>query len=342
MTTKIRAEHASLPQVDDWLAGLRDGESAEPGSPGTAEPADPGPGGPGYAVPASYGHDVPASPGRAEPPGHVRAVPAEPGYTVPASHGQAGPSAGGARPQAPAGPVTPSATAATAAPARTAAPTVPARPAARTTAAGPAGAAVRAVIGDQLRMPVMWCETGSCRSRHADPAALGEADARARAIAAGWRIDAVGRLACPRCQQSDPGSWAASPAAAPDRDMALASTAPMPAVPADGTARGAALRLSRDLRRADRGYPLARRTEPERHPDYPADEARARGRVSREPGRYLQSLGAVLNPARARRARGGRQAAPGQDSQHSEHSQEPMIREPAGACSAGAMTSTGR
>ena len=56
---------------------------------------------------------------------------------------------------------------------------------------------VRAVIGDQLRMPVMWCEMGSCISWHADPAALGEADTRARAIDAGRRIDAFGRLACP-------------------------------------------------------------------------------------------------------------------------------------------------
>ena len=64
---------------------------------------------------------------------------------------------------------------------------------------------VRAVIGDQLRMPIMWCEMGSCISWHADPAALGEADTRARAIGAGWRIDAFGRLACPRCQQTDPG-----------------------------------------------------------------------------------------------------------------------------------------
>ena len=48
----------------------------------------------------------------------------------------------------------------------------------------------------------MWCEMGSCISWHADPAALGEADTRARAIAAGWRIDALGRLACPQCQQN--------------------------------------------------------------------------------------------------------------------------------------------
>ena len=38
---------------------------------------------------------------------------------------------------------------------------------------------------------MMWCEMGSCISWHADPAALGEADARVRAIKAGWRIDAL-------------------------------------------------------------------------------------------------------------------------------------------------------
>jgi hypothetical protein len=69
----------------------------------------------------------------------------------------------------------------------------------------------RAVIGDELRMPIMWCEMGSCISWHSDPAALGEADIRARAIAAGWRIDALGRLACPRCQQSDGRFWATHP-----------------------------------------------------------------------------------------------------------------------------------
>ena len=84
---------------------------------------------------------------------------------------------------------------------------------------------VRAVIGDQLRMPVMWCEMGSCISWHADPAALGEADTRARAIDAGWRIDAFGRLACPRCQQTDPGFWATSPVVRWDRYTAVARAA---------------------------------------------------------------------------------------------------------------------
>ncbi len=83
----------------------------------------------------------------------------------------------------------------------------------------------RAVIGDQLRLPVAWCEMGSCIWYHADPAALGEADVRARAISADWRVDALGRLACPRCQQTSPGFRASRPVVRWDRDTALASSA---------------------------------------------------------------------------------------------------------------------
>jgi hypothetical protein len=84
---------------------------------------------------------------------------------------------------------------------------------------------VRAVIGDQLRLPVMWCEMGSCISWHADSAALGEGDTRARATCAGWRIDAFGRLACPRCQQTDPSFRACQPVVRWDRGMAMTRTA---------------------------------------------------------------------------------------------------------------------
>ena len=101
----------------------------------------------------------------------------------------------------------------------------------------------RAVIGDELRMPIMWCEMGFCISWHADPAALGEADIRVRAIAAGWRVDALGRMACPRCQQSSSQFWATHPvrlhavntatavvpAAAGREDGADAQTGTMPA-----------------------------------------------------------------------------------------------------------------
>ena len=83
----------------------------------------------------------------------------------------------------------------------------------------------RAPIGDQLRLPAAWCEMGSCIGRHADPEALGEADARARAISAGWRVDALGLLAGPRCQQTSPGFRASRPVTLWDRDTALASAA---------------------------------------------------------------------------------------------------------------------
>src|SRR5215472_7222288 len=86
-----------------------------------------------------------------------------------------------------------------------------ARAMARARSRGRAPGTERAVIGDELRMPIMWCEMGSCISWHSDSAALGEADIRARAIAAGWRVDALGRLACPRCQQSDGRFWATHP-----------------------------------------------------------------------------------------------------------------------------------
>jgi hypothetical protein len=79
----------------------------------------------------------------------------------------------------------------------------------------------RAVIGDELRIPIMWCEMGSCIAWHADPAALGETDIRARAIAAGWRVDALGRLACPRCQQTNGGFRTTHPVRPHGRDRAI-------------------------------------------------------------------------------------------------------------------------
>ena len=95
---------------------------------------------------------------------------------------------------------------------------------------------MRAVIGDQLRMPMMWCEMGPCISWHSDPGALGEGDARARAIRAGWRIDAFGRLVCPRCQQTDPGFRVSRPVVPWDRHTAIARAARIAAVPGNRTA----------------------------------------------------------------------------------------------------------
>ena len=78
----------------------------------------------------------------------------------------------------------------------------------------------RAAIGDQLRKPIIWCEMASCISYHTDAAALGEADIRARAISAGWRIDALNRLACPACQQTA-GFWASHQVVPWDRNVAM-------------------------------------------------------------------------------------------------------------------------
>ena len=165
MKIKIWPDDASMLQMNDWLAELRDD-------------------------------------GRAEPPGA--------GGEMSVSDGT--------RPAAPAERA--------ALPERAA----PADQAAPAESAAPAAATVRAVIGDQLRMPVMWCEMGSCISWHADSAALGESDARARAIGAGWRIDAFGRLACPRCQQTDPGFRVSRPLVPWDRYTALARAARIAAV----------------------------------------------------------------------------------------------------------------
>jgi hypothetical protein len=60
------------------------------------------------------------------------------------------------------------------------------------------------VIGDQLRVPAVWCAMVRCDAAFADPAALGEADNRARALAAGWAEDALGRIVCPACQFTQP------------------------------------------------------------------------------------------------------------------------------------------
>jgi hypothetical protein len=100
-----------------------------------------------------------------------------------------------------------------------------AQAAARAQAAWPEPSVMaRAVIGDQLRIPVMWCELGSCVAWFADHAALGEADTRARAIGAGWRVDSLGRLACPSCQQTDP-FWASLPVVPWDRYLAMVRVA---------------------------------------------------------------------------------------------------------------------
>ena len=184
MKLKVRPDDASMLQMNDWLAELREDGCAEPVAKGRVE-----------------GRAEPPAEGRAEPPAEGRA------------EGRAESASGDARPEAlgePAAPIEP---------------------------ATSAGGTVRAVIGDQLRMPIMWCELGTCISWHADPAALGEGDARARAIGAGWRIDAFGRLACPRCQQTDPGFRASWPVVLWDRYTAIARATRIAAVSSDWLAR---------------------------------------------------------------------------------------------------------
>jgi len=64
----------------------------------------------------------------------------------------------------------------------------------------------RPAIGDAyLGEPAVRCEMAACRIVH-----RGGFSARQcwlAALAAGWRLDWVGRRACPRCQQNRPAFW---------------------------------------------------------------------------------------------------------------------------------------
>jgi hypothetical protein len=138
----------------------------------------------------------------------------------------------------------------------------------------------RSAIGDELRIPIAWCEMGSCISHHEDPAALGEADIRARAVAEGWRVDALGRLACPKCQQSDAWFWTAQPVAPWDRETAVARTTLMAAVVREHAAFTDATERERGVipdARPAVGVSMARgrhREHPGRLPRGPVEESR--------------------------------------------------------------------
>jgi hypothetical protein len=120
------------------------------------------------------------------------------------------------------------------------------------------------LIGDELRVPIMWCEMGSCISWHTDPAALGEVDLRARAINAGWRVDALGRLACSHCVQTDASFWATNQVVPWDRYTAIARAA---AVSNDRTA--AAWGSSRDRRRTVNSHLYTGMPDPRWHQPTP-------------------------------------------------------------------------
>jgi len=70
---------------------------------------------------------------------------------------------------------------------------------------------MHAVIGDEIRIPTLWCEFGRCIERYTHEEATGERDLRGTAFASGWRYDAAGRLACPACAAGDPGFLTSEP-----------------------------------------------------------------------------------------------------------------------------------
>jgi hypothetical protein len=171
------------------------------------------------------------------------------------------------------------------------------------------GATERAVIGDQLRIPIMWCEMGSCISWYTDPDALGDADTRARAIGAGWRIDALGRLACPQCQQTDPCFWASRPVVPWDRYMAVARAGRVATASGEGAADSAAGEASHDPGRAASGFPPVSRVERGWHHDFPNARATRAGRYTANPAATLIRVAWPWGTVRARQARGGQAAA---------------------------------
>jgi hypothetical protein len=71
-------------------------------------------------------------------------------------------------------------------------------------------------ICDQIRLPAARCDIVGCGAEFADLAALGEADNRARALVAGWRVDAFGQLVCPACQQRHGATRQRMPGPEPD------------------------------------------------------------------------------------------------------------------------------
>lgn len=63
---------------------------------------------------------------------------------------------------------------------------------------------MRAIIGDDVRTPALWCEFGNCIARYSSEEAFSDRDLRARALATGWRYDDYGLLICPSCTRHVP------------------------------------------------------------------------------------------------------------------------------------------
>ena len=98
------------------------------------------------------------------------------------------------------------------------------------------------VIGDQIRVAAEWCAMAECEAAFAEPAALGEADNRARAVAAGWAKDALGRLRCPACQRDHPVPvwWVSPREPSPVSDLGPAGATARSASSASQSVRSAA------------------------------------------------------------------------------------------------------
>lgn len=91
------------------------------------------------------------------------------------------------------------------------------------------------VIGDRIRLPATCCDFIGCGAEYADPAALGEADNRARALAAGWRMDTFGRLLCPACRQHHGVRWPWIPGPGPESGGGRTPAAVLPGPSGGGT-----------------------------------------------------------------------------------------------------------
>jgi hypothetical protein len=145
------------------------------------------------------------------------------------------------------------------------------------------------VIGDQIRLPATCCDMVGCGAEYADPAALGEADNRARALVAGWRTDAFGRLLCPACQQHHGVTRPRIPGPGPEAAGGRTPAA-VPPGPGDGgsppaRARSPSVRARHPSVRAR--HPSVRARHPSvraRHPSARAKSPSVRARVAGSPG----------------------------------------------------------
>jgi hypothetical protein len=264
-----------MPEMTDWLAELRDDDGAgQPGDDHAVQavaddpvPEAPAPEAPAPEAPAPAQVDRPvladqtSGPAESWPPGWAwtRARADTPTETRPSSWVKApvGKHAAAKRGDTPAGITEPAMRAETTEITEI------------TEAAKVTEITERALIGDELRRPITWCEMDSCISWHADPAALGEADIRARAIGAGWRVDAFGRLACPQCQQTDPGFRISHSLVLWDRRAAITGASRMAETRSNSTASG----HGRDPRRPVSRHPAAGAPTPGRHRGRPAAES---------------------------------------------------------------------